>query len=378
MAEKITPRFGKTRSIPAGLRRAAKVAVREVLGTRKGERVLIVTNPTEEVQLISLALFDAALDAGAAPALMVQRVKTQMDFADDAVIQALKSEPDIGIVVTSHKLGKDRFGMKRPYRCGKKKLDHIFHYLMAAKKSRAFWSPTATVKMFQTTVPIDYRKLRRSCKRLKRILDGARKVHITTRKGTDLTLGLRGRKARADDGDFTRPGAGGNLPAGEVYISPELGSGQGVIFFDGCIASDKGVILIKEPIRAEVRDNKVARITGGREARELRATLDRARRNTSRFAKSGQLSKKDVPEYTANIFNLGELGIGLNERATIVGNMLQDEKVMRTCHIAIGSNYDEDARALVHLDGLVKRPTIDVYDGGGRARRIMEHGELQV
>ena len=46
--------------------------------------------------------------------------------------------------------------------------------------------------------------------------------------------------------------------------------------------------------------------------------------------------------------------------------MLEDEKVFKTCHIAIGSNYDDDAKALIHLDGLVKNPTIVVRDARGR------------
>ena len=72
---------------------------------------------------------------------------------------------------------------------------------------------------------------------------------------------------------------------------------------------------------------------------------------TKKFAKDGKLSKKDLPEYLKNIYNLGELGIGLNEKAKIVGNMLEDEKVFKTCHIAVGLNYDQDARALIHFDG---------------------------
>ncbi len=56
--------------------------------------------------------------------------------------------------------------------------------------------------------------------------------------------------------------------------------------------------------------------------------------------------------------------------------MLEDEKAFRTCHFAIGANYDEDAPALIHLDGLVPNPTIVVVDGTGREREIMRKGEL--
>ncbi|HVP56469.1 MAG TPA: peptidase M17 [bacterium] len=371
-------RFDRPVSISAKLRHAAGVAIGEVLKARNGEKVLIVTNPESEVTAISMALYDAAVGAGAAPSLIFQAAKTQMDFADDAVIYAMRSEPEIIISVSHLKMGKDRFGIAKHYKVGKKSVDHIFNYLQAAKRIRGFWSPSVTVKMFEETVPINYARLDENCRKLRRVFEGAAEAHITSKLGTDLVLGFRGRKAFADDGDFSKPGRGGNLPAGEMYISPELGAGEGTLVFDGCISSDRGVIIIRRPIRATVKKNLITKITGGVEARMLQDTLDRARVNTGRFAQEGRIAKKDLPKYLENVCNLGELGIGLNERAKIVGNMLEDEKVFRTCHIAIGSNYDDDAKALIHLDGLVKHPTIRVRDSAGRERLVLKDGVIVV
>ncbi|MFA6366017.1 MAG: hypothetical protein WCX13_02370, partial [Candidatus Hydrogenedentales bacterium] len=80
--------------------------------------------------------------------------------------------------------------------------------------------------------------------------------------------------------------------------------------------------------------------------------------------------------YATNARHIGELGIGLNVEASITGNMLEDEKVYGTCHFAIGSNYDEDAPAMIHLDGLVKRPTITALMPGGREIIVMRNGDL--
>jgi len=376
MAGRTDVRFNEIERTSVRLTNAARVAVREVLKARKGERVLIITNPNPEVRLISEALYDAASESGALPTLIIQPVKSQLDFADDSVIHALRAEPEIALSVSHSKLGKDRFGMKKKYRHGKKTYDHIFQYLLGAKKTRSFWSPSATVNMFQRTVPIDYRGLRRTAARLKKAFDKARSAHVTSDLGTDLHIGLKGRKAFTDDGDFSKPGTGGNLPAGEMYISPELASSEGTLVYDGCISSDRGVILIKEPIRIKVRGNMVVGISGGAEARQLKATLERARKTTRKFAAEGKVAKQELPGYLENIRNLGELGIGLNEKARIVGNMLEDEKVFRTCHIAIGSNYDEDAKALIHLDGLIRNPTLEIVDGRGRATLVMEKGRL--
>jgi aminopeptidase len=376
--KKTATTFGDSVKLSARLRRAARVAMDEVLRVKKNERVLIITNPGRDVRMISMALYDAASASGASPSLLFQPTKGQLDLAEDAVIEALRSEPDIALSISHSKLGKDRFGMKKNYKCGAKKYDHIFNYLLGCKKIRSFWSPSVTLDMFERTVPLEYPGLKADCRKLKRVFDKADGVRITTKLGTDLTLGLRGRKAFTDDGDFSKAGAGGNLPAGEMFISPQLGTGEGRLVFDGCISSDRGVILIKRPIEVRVSQNLVTRIEGGREARLLKATLSRASKMTRKFASEGRIPRKELPAYLRNIHNLGELGIGLNTKARIVGNMLEDEKVFRTCHIAIGSNYDDDAKALIHLDGLVKNPTIEVFDRRGRSTLVLKAGRIVI
>ena len=119
----------------------------------------------------------------------------------------------------------------------------------------------------------------------------------------------------------------------------------------------------------------MSEIRGGREAAKLRETIAAAEKMAYDFAVGGKIPKPDGPRYARNASNLGELGIGLNPQAQIVGNMLCDEKVYRTCHIAIGANYDDDAKALIHLDGLIKNPTITARTGK-RKRVLMKDGEL--
>ena len=41
-----------------------------------------------------------------------------------------------------------------------------------------------------------------------------------------MTVPVQGRKPMSDNGDFSLPGSGGNIPAGEVFISPVVGSGN--------------------------------------------------------------------------------------------------------------------------------------------------------
>jgi leucyl aminopeptidase (aminopeptidase T) len=359
------------------LKNAARIAVCESLKVQAGERVLIITNPQDEVSRISRALYSAAEECGAEAVLMYQPVKTQFDFCSEEVTGALKTSPDVCISISAQRLGKDREAIQNPYREGERVYDSMFHYLLYGKKTlRAFWSPRVTVDSFIRTVPVDYMRMHLECLRIKEILDDAVSLRVTNANGTDISFSVAGRNAFMDDGDFSVPGRGGNLPAGETFVSPVVGSAAGRIVFDGSICSRQGEILIKTPIAAQVHRGYVELIEGGKEAEELLATVCGGEENACTFEREGKLPQGMGEVYARNARNIGELGIGLNPRARISGNMLEDEKAYHTCHFAIGSNYDGDAPAFIHLDGLVSNPTIVATLPSGRPQDIMKEGNL--
>lgn len=348
------------------LKISAEIAVKDILKAKKGEKALIITNPEPDVFNISMALYIAFQAAGAIPVIAVQPVKTQFDYSEPSVIAAIKTEPEIILSISRNKLGKDKEAMEHPYVLNGNKINNTFHYLIETKKCRSFWSPSITEDMFIRTVPIDYPGLKDNCRRLKALLDKAVRMQITAPGGTDLSVGLSGRKTFQDDGDFSAPGAGGNVPAGEVFISPELGTSRGTIVFDGSISVKSGDIVINHPIRATVEKGFVTALNTDEspEAAVLAETIEEG-------------AKAPDPEYAKNARNLGEIGIGLNPAAEITGNMLEDEKAFHTCHIAIGHNYDEDAPALIHLDGLVRKPTIEIFFEDGSSKVILRKGVLE-
>jgi len=360
--------------VGAELSKAAEVAINEVLGVKNGEHVLIITNPIKDVYRISQALYLASSNAEASPTLIVQPKKTTFDFAEPSVINAIKSEPEVIISVSAERLGKDKEGLANPYKgLDGKTYTHIFsHLLRGVKKIRAFWSPTITVNMFIRTVPIDYPVLRKTTAEVAKTIKDGSEITVKTALGTDLTFRIEGRKPMTDDGDFRAPGKGGNLPCGEVFISPTLGTANGTMVFDGSLTLEK-TLVIKEPIKITVKDGFVKEIQGGKEAEKLEAYIRKAEREPFKMLKGGELSKDKAQEYAKNARNIGEFGIGLNPKAKIVGNVLEDEKVLGTVHLAIGSNYDQDALALIHSDGIIKKPTVLV-----NGRPLMKRGKLQL
>lgn len=356
--------------------RGAVIAMTEVLGLKRDETILIITNPDPDVSEISQALYRAAADHGAKPVLVYQGKKTQLDLCEDAVLGAIATRPDIIVSMSAGKLGKDRFRIREPLEDEGRKFDHIFTYLLGTKQIRSFWSPGITTDIWGRTVSIDYTGVRREAAALKDILDRAESVRITAPAGTDITIGLTDRLTRVDDGNFAEKGTGGNLPCGEAFISPALGTSRGVIAFDGSISLFDTTIMITEPIVCTVEDGFVTGVTGGEEAVQLRETFDLSRGNAETFHAEGKIDDATRDQYVRNATNLGELGIGLNPEALITGNMLEDEKAYRTCHIAIGSNYDNDALALTHLDGLVRDPTMVATFPDGSTLEFMKDGNL--
>ena len=356
--------------------RGARAAVNDVLAAKRDEKILIITNPEQEVREISMSVYDAALEVGARPVLMFQKRKTQFDLAEDSVIKAIESEPDVAISISDEKLGKDRWGLKKPYKGTKRSYSHIFDMLYEEKRFRAFWSPGITRDMWARTVPIDYSQLRSDVAKVISMLSKCDQVTVTAPGGTCVTIDIKGRKHRPDDGDVSKPGKTANLPSGEVYSSPVVEKTNGVIAFDGSIALAEKEILIKKPIVCGVTDGHIVDISGGKDADLLHESIKMGETRARKMGRAGELTPKSAASYARNASHIGELGIGLNRKAKIVANVLEDEKVYGTCHFAVGSNYDGDADALIHMDGLVKRPTIIAMQRSGKEHRIMVDGKL--
>jgi leucyl aminopeptidase (aminopeptidase T) len=72
---------------------------------------------------------------------------------------------------------------------------------------------------------------------------------------------------------------------------------------------------------------------------------------------------------------LAELGIGTNECATLTGNLIEDEKILGTCHVAFGASagIGGEIQVPIHEDVVVMKPTVEV---GGQT--LISDGELQV
>jgi aminopeptidase len=217
-----------------------------------------------------------------------------------------------------------------------------------SRGARIATMPQITEEIFVRTVPVDYAVLKRDGERLAALLTAARTCRITSPAGTDVVLGLEGRSGRSDDGNLQATGAFGNLPAGEGYIAPLETYGSGTIVYDGSLATYG---LLGEPVSVRVVDGRATDADGDAGAWLLR-TLDAG-------GPTGRL--------------VAELGIGTNPAATITGNILEDEKVVGTVHVAFGMSVSLGGTNVssVHIDSVIRAPTVEL-DG----ELVMRAGEL--
>jgi aminopeptidase len=170
------------------------------------------------------------------------------------------------------------------------------------------------------------------------------KVRITGRE-TDITFSTEGRLYEVADGRM-------NMPDGEIFTAPVDDSAEGSIFFEF-----PGVYMGKlvEGICLEFQKGEVVKASADKNEdllKQLLAVDDGARR-------------------------LGEFGIGLNYGIDrLVNDILYDEKIGGTIHLALGRAYKENNginQSAIHWD-IVKdlRKEGAIYLDG---IKVMEKGE---
>ncbi len=300
------------------LKESTKTILETCMGVLPEESVLVITD-TATHPSIGLEFYSTAKQIGCDVLLMTMEPRDHhAQEPPIAVAEAMKAV-DVLLVPTS------------------KSLTHT-QARLAAKKSgvRIATMPGITLEMMESGgITADYLTVRDITSTLKKKLTKAKEIRIVTDLGTDIILNVEGCDWHEDHGICHKAGSSTNLPAGEVFVAPK--NAQGIFVVDGSMG---GLGMLESPLTITVENGKAVDFTGPR-ADELRYMLD----------KVGPLAR-----------NLAELGIGTNQAAHLIGNILEDEKVAGTVHIALGDNstFGGDVIAGIHLDGIITKPSVFV------------------
>ena len=307
----------------SALKSALNAVVGDCLAVRAREEVLVIADPPSRE--LGDALRDVAAQAGADATLAVIAERPIHGAEPPAPVAAALAAADAFIAPTTKSLSHTQ-ARKRASEAG----------------VRGATLPGVTADMLARVMAVDFPALRERSRAVAARLSAADEARITCPRGTDLRLDLSDRVAIADDGDLSAPGAFGNLPCGEGFIAPA--GGDGVV-----VASSVGSFGLADPaFRLEVRGGRLAAAEPGE---AFLAHLLEA---------GGELGA-----------NLAELGVGTNDRATLTGQMLEDEKILGTVHVAFGASAGIGGTVAVpvHEDVVVLEATLElggetVFDGG--------------
>jgi leucyl aminopeptidase (aminopeptidase T) len=301
------------------LQRAVETVIGPCLGVQPGEDVVIVVDTT--TQAIGEALRAAAADAGAEPVVCVMEPRSVDGEEPPAAIAAALAAARVFVAPTRRSLSHTR-ARKAASDAG----------------ARGATLPGVTEDMLARLMAADFPLMATRSRAVAELLTAAGEAHVTCPRGSDFRVDLTGRTGISDDGTLQAPGAFGNLPCGEGFIAPL--SGEGTLY----AATLASVGLPDEPVRLTVEGGRLADAEGEWGERWTRL-LDAA-------GSEGR--------------NLAELGVGTNERATLTGNILEDEKMLGTVHVAFGASagIGGTVSVPVHLDCLIEEATLDV--GGTR------------
>lgn len=298
------------------LDKAVRTVVHDCMGVRPNEEVLVVCNPA--TRELGDAFRNEAEKIGAEAVLAVMAERESHAGEPPATVAEAMVAADVLLAPTVQSLSHTA-ARKRASESG----------------TRTATLPGATVEMLARVMSDDMEKLRYRGRRVAEMLDRGTEARLTCDHGSDLTLGLQGRVAIPDAGELTETGAFGNLPCGEGFIAPA--TAEGLLVVDGSIA---GVGLVSEPVRLTIEGGHLVDAT------------------EPEGAKLMELLTVHGPDGT----NVAELGIGTNEQAILTGNILEDEKILGTAHVAFGASaaIGGNIQVPVHLDVVSLRPEVTV------------------
>ena len=161
------------------------------------------------------------------------------------------------------------------------------------------------------------------------IMDAGEEVRIVSGETTDVTMSVAGNRTLNDYGER-------NLPGGEVFTAPVPDSVEGEVLFDLPLYRD------------------------GREVKNARLTFENGT-VVEHSAEENEAVLTEILNTDDGARRLGELGIGMNRSIDqFTYNMLFDEKMGDTVHMAVGNAYGDTVgegvernESAMHVDMIV-------------------------
>ena len=346
--------------------RLADILVNHSVKAKRGEIVRISCG--ELAKPLALAVFREALRAGAHPLLAAGFDDAQRIFFEEAseaqiahlpptkLYEAKRIDADIVIIapgntralshIPPRKLAEKRKAVRPISEIVLRRVRWVLtNFPTESLAQETDRSLPEYEKLYYRAVDQDWAAMAKMFLRAKKILERSARVRIVG-KETDLSFSIKGRKAIPCAGEC-------NMPDGEIFTAPVESSTEGTIYYE------------------------FPAIYGGREVSGIRLTF-RKGKVVEAFAEKNESILREMLAADPGARILGEFGIGANAGVTdFTRDILLDEKMGGTIHLAIGRSYPESGGrnvSAVHWD-MIKdlRSEGDLYLDG---RPVLRSGHL--
>jgi leucyl aminopeptidase (aminopeptidase T) len=321
---------------------SAQKALFHVMNLTRGDVVLVITD--EDTKSVGEAFYKAAIENNCSAQLYL--LPEQLRPLIEIPSEMDELSKDATIVINTFK----GLGNETPFRVKWVKK------ILATKSIRLGHGAGITKSMMiEGPMNIDYDAMGDIADKLKNKLENAKSAHITAPGGTDIVLHIEDRGFSTDVRINKEPYFA-NLPCGEIWCGPIETQGDGIIVCDGSIGD---IGKVKKPLEITIKKGKITKLVS----------------KDKKLAK--EIEKLVSLDEEASI--IGELGIGLNPGAKLSGILLEDEKALKTAHIAFGNNTDMEGgqnTSITHRDFLFYNPTIKITYKDGSTKILMKNGDF--
>ncbi|MBL1215647.1 MAG: aminopeptidase [Ignavibacteriae bacterium] len=300
--------------------KGAKTLVDICTKVKSQENVLIVTDFDKLTIAESIAA--ASIDRGAETMISIMQPRDRAGQEPPSPIAAAMTKADVIFIPVSFSITHTN-AVKNA----------------AASNARIIVMTDFTEEMMiRGGITADFEQLKPTCKAVADSFTKGSKLKLTSPGGTDLEMKINGRKGNALY-CIVEPGEFSTVPTVEANVSPLENTANGTIVCDASIPY-LGIGIIESPIKFNVENGFITGIEGGRQAEILRDNLESFHDN--------------------NVFNIAEVGVGLNPNCIMCGIMLEDEGVISTCHIGIGTSITlgGNVKTAIHYDLIMWQPKI--------------------
>ncbi len=320
--------------------RGAKTIVEICASIKKGEKIFIVT----DYETISSAFLiaKAAYTLGVQVDIGIMEPRELDGQEPTAMLAAAMKQADVVLTPVS------------------KSLAHTTATNEALANGARVLSLTAISEglMASPAFKADFKKQAPIVEKVAQLFTEADELTITSSAGTNLKVGLKGRKGHAHSCLVDGPSQFSAAPNIEANFSPVEGTTEGIFVSDASIPY-LGIGKLSFPVVFTIKKGKVIKTEGGYEAEKIKKIWE--------------------AQNDPNVYNIAQVAVGLNPETTEVVGYLgcnYDEGVFGTIHIGIGTstNLGGKVKTSTHFDALMNKPTM-ILDG---KITLLKNGELMV